>query len=478
MDGYANFGLLRERLATSSDKTALTHLEMVRINALNEFHELTKLGKTITVDGMTYDDVKRHSMRVDQKERVVFSLGWECLKKADPVARDNFLDQDITLHRLDILPHSALLHVLAIIENITDGDGAPQLIPIRTNFKLIDDNNGVFKELITKIPLFYPKVPIGTVEDVKGETKPGTGTSIANEPLVIKNLLTSQLLARYHFIGDCQCLDVFYERMEGCNISKEKADAFMDSDIEIISRLDKRFLTEPGFIRSWFITIDEAKLKDDPTEYFTDREFTISEISKIFDELNWRCVNNIHSPWEPKAWLQINKYCYRGEEPILGIAATTLTLLGWSLEEAHRYLFNENLLIEKVRWGYKKPQTPFTPGVDNPRSAAFKNNKPPETDRSVVDAYKELIVNPPMPVSRAESESNDKKDSITSLLSPNERRKSSSRSLFLILAMFLFFMIIVFIAAAFEDIEALNGLAIIVPLFVLFTWLYLRKGKK
>ena len=44
MDGYANFGLLRERLGSAEDQTALAHLEMIRMNALNEFRELTKLS--------------------------------------------------------------------------------------------------------------------------------------------------------------------------------------------------------------------------------------------------------------------------------------------------------------------------------------------------------------------------------------------------------------------------------------------------
>ena len=172
MDGYANYGLLAERLALDSDKTALTNLEMIRINALNEFSELTKLGKTITLDGVTYDDVKRHSMTVEEKERVVFSLGWECLKEANSAARDSFLDQDITLHRLETLPHCAMLHVLAMIENVTDGDGAPQIIVPRYNFYLVDDTNNVFRGLIAKMPLFYPKVPVGKIEAVGAAANP------------------------------------------------------------------------------------------------------------------------------------------------------------------------------------------------------------------------------------------------------------------------------------------------------------------
>jgi hypothetical protein len=395
MDGYANIELLRERLGKSSDKTALTHLEVIRMSALEEFRELTKAGKTITVDGMTYDAVKRHSLRVDQRERVVFSLGWECVKEAKPAARDKFLDTDVTLHQLDILPNCAFLRVLAMIENVTDGDGAPQIVPIRYSFKLVDDEKGVFRELIDKIQIFYPKVPIGTVEDIESKAKQDASISVVYQPLSIENLLTSQLLARHHFLADDKSLDEFFKRMEGCSISREKAEAFMNSDIEIIARLDKRFLTEPGFMNSWFVTIDEAKLKNDPKEYLTDREFTISEISKIFDEVNWRCVNNVNSPWETEAWMQICKFCFRGKEPILSVAVTMLTLLGWSMEEAHRYLFNENLLIEKVRWGYKKPQIPFTPGVDNPRSVAFKANKPSKTDPIVVDLYKSEIINKP-----------------------------------------------------------------------------------
>jgi hypothetical protein len=171
MDGYANFGLLRERLGNDADKTALMQLEVIRLCALEEFRELTKPGKSITLDGVHYDDVKRHSMTVEQKERVTFSLGWACLKESKHEARDNFFDTDITLYRLNILPNCAMLHVLAMIENVTDGGGVPQVVPIRYNFYLMEDEKGTFQELIKKIPRFYPKVTIVTVETTQESGK-------------------------------------------------------------------------------------------------------------------------------------------------------------------------------------------------------------------------------------------------------------------------------------------------------------------
>ena len=164
MDGYENFLLLRKRLEAMSDKNALLNLEGVRMSALNEFRELTSHGRSIILDGETITDVRRHSMSVEQKDRAVFSLGWECLKKATTVTRGSCLEQEIILRRLGILPHCALLHVLAMIENVTDGDGAPQLIPIKYNFYLMDDINNTFRGLTGKISLFYPEVPIGKVE--------------------------------------------------------------------------------------------------------------------------------------------------------------------------------------------------------------------------------------------------------------------------------------------------------------------------
>ena len=165
MDGRANFELLRERLTTAEDKTALMHLEMIRMNALEEFRQLTNLGKTLTVDGVTYDAEKRQTMSVEEKERVAFSLGWECLMEAKSVSRDRFLDQDIRLRQLDVLPHCAFLHVLAMIENITDGNGAPQIVTPRYNFSLVGDENHIFRDLIEKMTLFYPEVPIGGAEE-------------------------------------------------------------------------------------------------------------------------------------------------------------------------------------------------------------------------------------------------------------------------------------------------------------------------
>lgn len=169
-----NFGLLRDRLSAAEDKNALMQLEMVRMNALEEFRELTKLGNTITMNGVTFDVVKRHSMSVEEKEMVVFELGWACLKEIKIEARDTYFDHDITLHRLGNMPHCALLHVIAMIENVTDGNGEPQIVTPRCNFILEDDINGVFQGLVTKLSLFYPKIPIGKVEVLKTNEKPSS----------------------------------------------------------------------------------------------------------------------------------------------------------------------------------------------------------------------------------------------------------------------------------------------------------------
>ncbi|MCL2165349.1 MAG: hypothetical protein FWH55_13415 [Oscillospiraceae bacterium] len=188
MDGYGNFLLLRERLEADKDKNALMQLEVIRINALEEFSELTKPGKTITLDGVTFSDVKRSAMSVEERERVVFSLGWECLKKAKTASRDGFFDCDITLNRLDILPHCAMLHVLAMIENVTDGDGAPQIVKSRYNFYLMDDKKNVFKNLTGSIPMFYPKVPIGKIEAMSPACQPSIEERQLNKASIVEEL--------------------------------------------------------------------------------------------------------------------------------------------------------------------------------------------------------------------------------------------------------------------------------------------------
>jgi hypothetical protein len=291
------------------------------------------------------------------------------------------------------------------------------------------------------------------------------------ENVAVEKLLTSQLLARYHFLGDNLSLDEYRQRMNTCDISKEKADALIDSEIEIISRLDKKFLTEPDYIKSWFFSFDKANLREDPIEYLVDREFTVSEISFIFDEANWHSHNSRNKGLADVVWNEICKFCARGEKPILNVAVTALTLLGWSLEEAHRYLFNEKLLIDNVRWGYTTAQAPFTPNVSHPNSEAFKKDMPPETDQVVVDAYKNMIQD-----NTFKGKVDIKQRDVG--VQPVKRKGRGLQRLFLGLTIFFGFFVFVGIAAAFEDIEALFLLIVYIPLFALFLWLYLRKRKK
>ena len=176
-----NFALLRERLAKAENQKALMELEAIRLNALNEFRDLTSLGKTFTLGRETFDDLRRHSMSVEEKEQVVFALGGEFI---DVEMNMNFdcLDLQVLIQRADIASNCIMLNVLTTIENITDGNGEPELIPIRLNFNLIDDVNDVFQTLIEKISLFYPKLLIGKVESKKA--------NITENPPIVPDAVT------------------------------------------------------------------------------------------------------------------------------------------------------------------------------------------------------------------------------------------------------------------------------------------------
>ena len=161
-DRFGNFSLLRERLATAKDKNALMQLEMIRISALDEFREMTKPGKLFKLGNETIDGVRRHKMSVEERESVAFSIGGEGLDFETAVI-EGCLNADITLRYSYEFPHCVMLNVLAIIENVTDGNGIPT-IPMSCNFHLLDDANNIFIDFISvKLPLFYPEVPISNI---------------------------------------------------------------------------------------------------------------------------------------------------------------------------------------------------------------------------------------------------------------------------------------------------------------------------
>ena len=163
MDGLENFKLLRERLDSCDDKNTLMQLALIRIKALEELRALIASGATVTLNKTTYSAETWHSISADEKERALFTLGHHCLLSANANIADGFLDHDIQLNQLNILSNCAMLHVLAMIENITDGNGEPQFFTPRYNFNLTNDQGHVFQSLIAQIPLFYPKVLVGKV---------------------------------------------------------------------------------------------------------------------------------------------------------------------------------------------------------------------------------------------------------------------------------------------------------------------------
>lgn len=163
-DRLDNFEMLKERLEKSESKDALVQLAMIRINALEEFRQLIYRGRTITIDGVEYSAINWRPTPAEEKEKVIFELGWSCLVEANVEASGEYFNHNVTLRQLAYVPHCAMLHVLTMIEHTTDGEGAPLFPSTRYNYCLLDDDNNTFRELLSKINLFYPKILVGTVE--------------------------------------------------------------------------------------------------------------------------------------------------------------------------------------------------------------------------------------------------------------------------------------------------------------------------
>jgi hypothetical protein len=394
MDGYGNFGLLRERLGKDSDKTALMQLEMVRISALDEFRELTKLGKTITLFGQTYDDVKRHNMSVEEKERLVIVLGGVCFEDGiESTVRDGCLEQDITLRRLDAMPNCAMLYALAMIENVTDGNGSPHGIPIRFNFLLTDDVNNIFQGLITKISMFYPEVPIGKIESIApaGDKKVVEAEKVIFEsahdnkdkPAAIDPslrafeatyYLTSQLLARYHFLSDNNSLAEFYRRMDICGVSREKAEILKEHELDIIIKNDKRNFAE-RYSRTRIFPLTEKAFTEDIDYYIKNRLFTMSELISIVDEAGWHYNKSPKDTMPEDVWNEIDAYSAGTVvEKIQGYIEDSLKDNGWTDDEFKRYLSNEIRVLAVEKWLYVGRRHPYAPGASRPLKRITTNS--------------------------------------------------------------------------------------------------------
>jgi|GEM_PF-5567260 len=115
MDGLANYKLLKERISNSGDKNVLAQLALIKMPAFEEFRRLTTGAASFTLCGTTYTIQTRHSMSVDEKELVTFLLGGSCVLSVETNLKDDYFNVDVKLRQLDIVPHCAMLHVLAMI---------------------------------------------------------------------------------------------------------------------------------------------------------------------------------------------------------------------------------------------------------------------------------------------------------------------------------------------------------------------------
>ena len=159
-----NIKLLRERLKKPEKRDAFTQLELIQENAFCEFYELVKPDKTIRIDGIPYSAKEWDRTLAEMKMEKILSLGKGCLVNAETATpHGGFFQVNLTLQRLDILPHCAILYILTMIENVTDGNGEPPF-PFMYNFYMASDEKKIFSDLIKEIPLFYPKILIGKIE--------------------------------------------------------------------------------------------------------------------------------------------------------------------------------------------------------------------------------------------------------------------------------------------------------------------------
>ena len=73
---------------------------------------------------------------------------------------------------------------------------------------------------------------------------------------------------------------------------------------------------------------------------------------------------------------------------------------------------------------------------------------------------------------------NDFNSKETGPVIPQQRRGKAKRNLFLTLTIIFGLFVFILVVAIFEDSEAVYGLLLLLPLFILFLWLFIREEKK
>ncbi len=180
-------------------------------------------------------------------------------------------------------------------------------------------------------------------------------------PDEFRTLLTSQLTALWLKTNDEKYRKEFFRRIKMCGVTDETAQKWLDFETGILRRCPRPEMCSDDFIRKPLFSMEEKFLPEDIGYYESHFDYPLSYVIRISDEAEWHFRNSHEKDLPDPVRAEIYDLSDQNRKLFVPLAIHMTEALGWDFRSVNVYSFNEQGMLDLIRWEYKSTQAASMP---------------------------------------------------------------------------------------------------------------------
>ena len=168
--------------------------------------------------------------------------------------------------------------------------------------------------------------------------------------LPLNKLMTSQLAALWLETKDRRYQDEFFRRIRMCGVSEDTVKRWFAFETEILERCPRPEMCSESFVSMPLLTLREKFLPREISWYAEHFDYPLSYVIRLSDEAEWHFWNSHEKNLPENVWTEIFELSDRSRKLFLPLAQYMVDRMGWSVEAVNKYSYNEQGMLDILRW--------------------------------------------------------------------------------------------------------------------------------
>ena len=164
-------------------------------------------------------------------------------------------------------------------------------------------------------------------------------------------LMTGQLIALYKKDHEQKYMDEYIRRLVHIGFSKDEAFNLFTNESLNMKHDSIELLQSPTYLTDFYFSLKEKLLPFDKDYYVEHRFFTVTEITKIWDEAEWHYHNSHEEEMPNGVWTEIYKISrYGGGELLIESLKAIAESSHTDINKIQNYSAREQDMLFKYKW--------------------------------------------------------------------------------------------------------------------------------